>query len=86
MAEIIAKFNTVDKTLVVTKDGQMVDNIDSIYFGKRDEEKMGCAIHQMTEDEDEGTREMHSLYSSEDKTAEVISKAKEYLAKLNQKA
>jgi hypothetical protein len=67
MATIVATFNTKEKTLSCTVDGQAVANVDEVYMirGYSDESKYGCALTTRTEDKDEGTMHMTRLVANE---------------------
>lgn len=67
MAEIVATFNTVSKEFTVTKDGQVIDNVEYASFGRAyDGKKFGCSIDIMEKDDENDMREMRRMVASQD--------------------
>ncbi len=66
MAKVNFEFDTVDKTMAVTMDGQKMDNAVSVFAGKSyDGKNFWCEIGMMDSNEDEGYNVMHRLCASE---------------------
>ena len=64
MASIIAEFDTVEKTLTVTKGGKKFKNVESVFMGKGyDEDKFFAELRTVTsgEGDDEGTMTITTL-------------------------
>ena len=75
MAEIVATFNTVDKTLSVTIDGKAIDNVMEAHFCSKygyydgydgDDSDDYCArVSTMEKDDEEGTRKSFMVTADE---------------------
>lgn len=78
MAKIVAEFDTVDKTLSVTVDGQEVENVEEAYMrkGYSDESKFVCSLMTCTDDKEGGMTTMTRLMASE--SAEVKNSKEKY--------
>lgn len=71
MAKIVATFDTVDKTLEVTQDGETLDNVTSVSFSQSmgymsDNGDMCCYITMMDKDEENDMKTSHTLMASAD--------------------
>ena len=66
MAKIMAEFDTVDKTLSCMVDGKAVADVQEIVMSKgyMDEEKFGCSLLTVREDEAGGMRHITRLVAS----------------------
>ena len=74
MSKIVAEFDTLEKTLVVTIDGKDVANVREVHFGQsyNNDDEFSCLISTMTKDETNDTKEYNQLMAAKSKEASLF--------------
>ena len=87
MAQILVTYNTIEKTLTVSQDGNVLQNVDGVSFMEKYDSpgEFNMAICMCDEDENNDMKTTHYMYAKKIQEQKVPEQVLAYLNSFNKK-